>query len=1090
MSSSHRIVLAFSSVASFLLSFSAVVQAQRTGTTPAATQAPRKAIADASGALSADSAIWQGLEWRNVGPANTSGRGADVEGVPGNPNIVFLGSASGGVWKTVNGGISWKPIFDKQQVLSTGDIALEPGNPDVIYVGTGEGAPRNSISFGNGVYKSTDGGSSWRHMGLATSERITRILISPRNPNMVYVGVLGHVFGPNPDRGVYMSSNAGETWEKVLYIDDMHGVADMDIDPRNPNVIYAAMWRFERKPWTHTSGSEQGGVFRSVDAGRTWKKLTNGLPKLLGRISVKVAASNPDVVYVLAESNDGTLFRSTDKGDTFTTVNRDVGIVNRGFYFTQMRVDPTDENRVWAISGSLFTSIDAGKTFKLMSPATHVDFHSLWIDPLNPNRMWQAQDGGSAVSYDRGENWESIHDIAPLTQLYAIAADRRAPFYNISGGLQDNGTWTGPSRSREPAGIMNDDWRMISFGDGFQVQVHPDDPDVFLSELQGGGLFLTNMRTREQVDASPQPRRNDGGPVKDLKYRFSWNAPVIQSPWDGKVVYFTGNVVFRTKNFGLGAWEQISPDLTKNEPDKQVSPGGPVWKENTTAEYFPTVISFAESPVQRGVLWAGTDDGNLQLSRDDGKTWSDLTAGGPPVPKYSPVSHTEASRTAAGTAYVAYDRHMFDDFSAHIFKTTDFGRTWTDVSDNLPNGAYVHVVREDPKVPELIYAGTEIGLFVSRTGGGKWERAHLKNLPAVAVHDVLVHPVMNDLIIGTHGRGVWILDDATPFQRMDARIKDARAELFDVRAGYRYSMKETRFMIGNKVWLGANPAYGALITYYLKAKPDSATKVKLEIVDASGATIREITKPPASAGMNRINWDLTYDPPRARRDSGGVPGGFGGPARGPQAMPGTYTVRLTVGTEKLERPVEVRMDPALDVTVADLRKQFDASMNLREMLSAMNDTLRAIDTYRAQLVGRKNVVATLRGAEKNEQIKLIDAEIADVDSLLSSVTQPTGKTFWSEGPRVSERLGALSNGIGAVNRAPTPHQVQLLGELQVEWKEALAKVAAKLGKVISLGPGGVQERRSVPVSDQALSSNAPVPKDAAAPVTPLPSSRK
>ncbi|MBV6520423.1 MAG: hypothetical protein MNPFHGCM_00537 [Gemmatimonadaceae bacterium] len=1026
--------------------------AQRPATPPVASNPPRTRIADASNALSPDSAIWQGLEWRNVGPANTSGRAADVEGVPGNPNVVLLGSASGGVWKTTNGGVTWRPIFDGQQVLSTGDIALEPGNPEVIYVGTGEGAPRNSISFGNGVYKSTDGGSSWRHIGLATSERITRLLISPRNPQVVYAGVLGHVFGPNPDRGVYMSANGGESWEKVLYIDDVHGVADMDIDPRNPNVIYAAMWRFQRKPWTHTSGSDRGGVFRSVDAGRTWKKLTNGLPTLMGRIAVKVSPSNPDVVYVLAESNEGTLFRSSDKGESFTTVNRDVNIVNRGFYFTQLRVDPTDENRVWAISGSLFTSIDAGKTFRLVSSSTHSDYHALWIDPQNPNRMWQAQDGGSAVSYDRGETWESMHHIAPLTQLYAIYADRRAPFYNVGGGLQDNGTWTGPSRSREPAGIMNDDWRMISFGDGFQLQVHPDDPDVFLSESQGGGLLLTNMRTREQVDVSPQPRRNDGGPVKDLQYRFNWNSPIIQSPHDGKVIYFAGNVIFRSANFGLGAWERISPDLTKNEPDKQVAPGGPVWKENTTAEYYPTIISFAESPAQRGVLWAGTDDGNLQLSRDDGKTWSDLTAGGPPMPTHSPVSHVEPSRVAAATAYVAYDRHMFDDFGAHIFKTVDFGRTWTDVTDNLPAGAYVHVVREDPKVPDLIYAGTEIGLFVSRTGGGKWARAHLKNLPAVAVHDILVHPVMNDLIVATHGRGIWILDDATPLQRFDGRVKDSGAELFDIRSGYRYSTKDTRFMIGNKVWLGANPPYGALITYYLGAKPDSATRLKLEIVDATGKTIREILKAPASAGMNRINWDLTYDPPRARRESAGPGGFFFGPPRGPQAVPGIYTARLTIGNEKLERPVEVRMDPAVEVSMADLRAQFDAAMNLREMRSAMNDTLRAIDAYRAQLVGRKNVVATLRSDSKADQIRLIDAEIADVDSLLTSVTQPQGKPFWSEGPRITERLGALANSLDDVNRAPTPHQIKLLGELQVEWKEALAKVAAKLGKVISLGP--------------------------------------
>lgn len=1008
---------------------------------------PPRAIADLSSAANPDSLLWRGLEFRNVGPTNTSGRMADVEGVPGNPNIVYVGTASGGVWKTVNGGTTFKPIFDTQPVASIGDIALEPGNPEVVYVGTGEAAPRNSISFGNGMYKSTDGGVSWRHIGLANSERISRILVNPRNPSIVYVGVLGHVFGPNPERGVFMSSNGGDTWDKVLYIDEYHGVADMDIDPRNPNILYAAMWKFERKPWTHHSGSEQGGVFKSVDGGRSWRKLTNGLPKLLGRIGVKVAPSNPDVVYVIAESNDGTMFRSSDKGETFVQTSKDVGIVNRGFYFTQLRVDPAEENRVYAISGSMFQSIDGGKTFKLFSNGTHVDYHTLWIDPTRPTLMWQGQDGGTAVSYDRGETWESFHTI-PVSQLYAIYADRRAPFYALGGGLQDNGTWTGPSRTREPLGIMNDDWRMISFGDGFQIQVHPDDPDILISEFQGGGIFRTNMRTREQVDISPQPRRNDGGPVSDMPVRFNWNSPIYQSPHDGKMVFFGGNVLFRSANFGLGPWEQISPDLTWNEKDKQVAPGGPVWKENTTAEYYPTIISFGESPVQAGVYWAGTDDGRLQLSRDAGKTWSDLTAAGPNVPKYSPVSHTEPSRTAAGTAYVSYDRHMFDDFAGYAFKTTDFGRTWTNISDNLPYGAYIHVLREDPKNPNLVYAGTELGLYVSFTGGGQWQRMHLKNLPPVAVHDILVHPVMNDLILGTHGRSIWILDDATPLQTYSPAVKASAVDLLDLRPAYRYTMRETRFMIGQKYWLGTNPKYGALVAYYLKQKPDSGTPVKVEIVDAGGAVVRTLKSPPAAAGFNRISWDLTYDGPRPRNDSAAaVP--FGGDDRGPQALPGRYVVRLSVGTQRLEKPVEVRMDPAVDVAVADLRQQFDAAARIRDMRSALNDTLRAVDVFRAQLVGRRGVVAALRSDARDPQLKEIDGEIADVDSLLSQLTVPQGKTFWSEPPRVSERLGALFGGIDGPNRAPTTYQIKLFGELEVEWRAALAKVAAKLGKTIS-----------------------------------------
>ncbi len=1013
---------------------------------PAQTMAPPRPIADVSATL-VDTAIWNGLEWRMIGPVNMSGRVADVEGVPGNPNIVYVGSASGGVWKTVNGGITWKPIFDSQPIASIGDIALEPGNPDVIYVGTGESKPRNSASYGNGVYKSTDGGATWKHIGLADSERISRIIVSPRDPRVVYAGVLGHVYAPNAERGVYRSTNGGESWERVLYIDDRHGVAELAMDPQNPNILYAGMWRFERKPWTHQSGSEQGGVFKSVDGGRTWSKLTKGLPKLLGRISVQPAPSNPNVVYVLAESNEGTLFRSEDRGETFTTVYRNVDIVNRGFYFTRMRLDPADENRVYAISGNLMLSIDGGKAFRRISNSTHVDFHSVWIDPQNPSRLWQSQDGGVAVSYDRGLTWEPMLNI-PLAQFYAIYHDNRAPFYSVGGGLQDNGTWTGPVRTREPGGIANDDWRMISFGDGFQIVVHPNDPDTFLSEFQGGGIQWTNMRTREQFDVSPQPRRNDGGPVKDLTYRFNWNSPIVASPHDGKVVYFTGNAVFKTTDFGLSGWEQISPDLTTNDPTKYVSPGGPVWLENTTAEYHGTIISFAESPAQAGVLWAGTDDGNLQLSRDGGKTWSNLTLRNRTMPQFAPVSHVEPSRTAAGTAYVAYDRHMFDDLRSYVFRTTDFGATWTDISGNLPNGGYVHVVREDPKNPNLVYAGTELGLFVSYTGGTTWQRMHGKNLPVVAVHDILVHPIMNDLLLGTHGRAFWVLDDATPVQQMTAATKAKALHLFTPAPAYRYSIKPTRYGEGDKLFHGPNPPYGAIITYFLKDKLDRTATMKLEVLDASGSVVRQIKRPPRNAGMNRTAWDLAYDPPRPRREVTGpqpVDEFFGGP-RGPQAMPGRYTIRLTTPNGSAETAVEVKLDPAIETPLAALTEQFDAARRLRDMQSVLNDTLRALDVMRSQLDGRKKTLETHGATERAEQIKQVDREIAQVDSLLATIARPTGRPFWSEGPRVSERLGALQAGIDGANRAPTRHQVSLLGELRTEYENALRAVSAFLAR--------------------------------------------
>jgi photosystem II stability/assembly factor-like uncharacterized protein len=988
-----------------------------------------------------DPKVLENLEWRNIGPANMMGRVADIEGVPGDPDVVYVGSASGGVWKSVDAGISWKPIFDKEPVASIGDIALEPGNPDVVYVGTGESNVRNSVSFGNGVYKSTDGGLAWKHLGLAESGHISRVLVDPRDPHRVLVGALGHAFGSNPERGVFLSVNGGESWEKTLYLDERHGVSDMDLDPRNPNVVYAALWRFERKPWTHTSGSDQGGVWRSVDGGRSWKKLEKGLPKTMGRISVKVAPSDPRVVYVLAESNEGTLFRSDDRGETFSEVSRDAEIVNRGFYYTDLRVDPRDENRVYAVASRLQQSIDGGKTWKRLARSIHIDFHALWIDPLNPARMWNGQDGGIAVSNDRGGSWEYANHF-PLAQFYQLYADDRQPFYHLGGGLQDNGTWSGPSRTREPAGILNDDWRMVSFGDGFHIVSHPERPELFLSESQAGAIVRTDMTTRDQKDVSPQPRRNDGGPVAELEYRFNWNAPIVASPHDGRVVYFGANVVFRSRDFGT-TWEAISPDLTTNDPEKQKTAGGPVWFENTTAEYHCTLISLAESAAQAGVLWAGSDDGNLQLTQDGGGTWANLTKNVPGLPAHSPVSHVEPSRRAAGTAWAAFDRHMFDDFRPYVFKTTDFGRSWVQLTDGLPDTGYVHVLREDPKNPNLLYAGTELGLYASWDGGKRWHRLHLKNLPTVAVHDILIHPRENDLILGTHGRAIWILDDATPIQQLSPQVTETALHVFPARAGLRFAQRFTRYGIGDKVFKGPNPPYGAVITYSLKQKPDEKAKMKLEVLDAAGAVVREIKdkKPlPRGAGLNRAVWDLNYETPRQRKDpeADDAAGDFGGGPRGPRALPGSYRVRLTVGKESAETRVDVALDPAVKAGADELTRQFELAATLRDALSSVNDTLRRLDSLKQQAEERKRLGESQIKPLPEELGKAVDAAVEAVKKLVDPLARPEGKPTWSERPRLVERLGDLFGDIDGPYPSPNAAQIAYHGELVQESKQAVA----------------------------------------------------
>ena len=975
------------------------------------------------------------LEWRSIGPANMGGRTADIEGVPGDPSIVYVATASGGLWKTTNGGVTWKPIFERQGTISIGDIALAPSNRDVVWVGTGESNVRNSVSFGDGVYKSTDGGKTWQHMGLRDSEHISAIAIHPQNPDIVYVGALGHAFGPNEERGVFMTTDGGKTWTKTLYIDKDHGVSDLEIDPTNPNILYAGMWSFERKPWTHRSGSEKGGVFKSIDGGRTWNKLTNGLPRMIGRIGVRVAPSNTDVVYAIVEAKEGTLYRSDDRGETFKQVSKDNKIVSRGFYYTRLRVDPTNENHVYAVASTLYVSVDAGKTFRSITGKTHIDYHALWLDPKNPKRMWQGQDGGIAVSYDGGETWESVYNI-PAGQFYQIHADNRLPFYYVMGGLQDNGAWTGPSRTREPAGIMNDDWRMVSFGDGFYIINSTDDPELYVSESQGGNILRTDFRTREQQEVNPWGRGSGGGPAAGEKYRFNWDSPVLLSPHDKNTIFFAGNVVFKSTDFGK-TWEQISPDLTTNDPEKQKDAGGPVAYENSTAEYHTTIISLAESPLQKGQIWAGTDDGNLQVTNDGGKNWTNLVRNISGLAANSAVSHIELSRTGAQVAYVAFDRHMLDDFHPYVFRTTNGGRAWQNVSGNLPAKAYVQVIREDPKAPNLLYAGTELGLFVSYTAGKEWIALNLKNLPNVSVHDILVHPRDNDLILATHGRSIWIFDDATPIQQMTPQILESPVHLFPVRPALRFATRFTRYGIGDKVFTGPNPPYGALITYYLKDKPDDKTIFKLQIFDQSGKLVQDIDKPAKEKGLNRVAWNLRFGGPEVRHPPTEEETAFGGPPRGPLVLPGIYTVRLTVRDKTFEERAEVRLDPTISVPLSDLQAQLDLATKLRDMQSAANSALRFLDSVEEQLKHTQTTVKNLNKEPDKDLMTFLEDSVKQIDSLEDRLARRTEGLGFPGKSQVADKTGGLFSTVDGTNASPTPYQRQFFEEIQPEFRDRM-----------------------------------------------------
>ena len=979
-------------------------------------------------ALAQTSKDFENLSYRFIGPAGMGGRITDVESVPGNPNTAYVATGGGGLWKTTNGGVTWTPIFERQNTFSLGDIALDPRNPEVIWAGTGETNPRNSVSFGDGIYRSTDGGKNWQHMGLENTERITRVLVNPLNPDIVYAGALGHAFGPHADRGVFMTTDGGKTWTKTLYIDESHGISDLEIDPRNPNILYAAMWKFERKPWTFTSGSDKGGIFRSTDGGRTWKKLTDGLPKLMGRAGVKVAPANSNRVYVIAESNEGTLFTSSDGGDKFTKTTDNPDIVWRGFYFTDLRVHPTNENHLYFLSFTLYSSIDGGKTIKDISPNIHPDMHALWIDPSNPANLWLGSDGGVALSRDSGASWDYRNNM-PLGQYYQIHADNRLPFYHLTGGQQDNSTWSGPSRTTDTKGISNADWTLITGGDGFYALSDPNNPDIFLSESQGGRISRTNVKTREQQQVSPSPRASL---LTDAKYRFNWNTPIVASPHGKSTYYFAGNVIFQSPDFGK-TWEPISPDLTTNDKSKYAPAGGPVWFEATTAENNGAVITVAESPVKAGVIWAGTDDGHVQLTANGGRTWTKVT---PNVPPASVITHVEPSRVNAETAYVAVERHMFDDFRPYVFKTTDSGKTFTNISGNLPAKAYLQVVKEDPKNPNVLYAGTELGLFISWTGGTDWHPLLMKNMPKVAVHDLLVHPRDNDLVVATHGRGLAIFDDATPIQQMTPEIAAKRAHLFPSQPALRHYRSQTTGWMGDQNYYGPNPAYGATLTYYLKEKPAKDKPAKIHLFDGQNKKIAEVRTVPAELGLNRTNWNLRYEAPRTRTNA--VPGedpeaaGPRGGGGGPQAVPGKYTAKLLLGDEIVsEQQIEVRLDPTLTVPQADLQSQFEQALRLRDLSSNVNDALRALDLAKTQIEANEKIAAKTDQLKLAEMKKRVEAEIGRFAS--GALRYRTIKKA-----RLSEEIGPVLAGISGGNLAPTQYQLEAANQLAAEYRPEAA----------------------------------------------------
>ncbi|HWP31623.1 MAG TPA: hypothetical protein VNK96_07875 [Fimbriimonadales bacterium] len=829
--------------------------------------------------------ILKEIRFRSIGPASMSGRIADIDVDPKNLWTVYVATASGGVWKTTNNGITWRPIFDDGGSGSIGDVTVSLADNNIVWVGTGENSNRNSVGWGDGVYKSTDGGKTWTNMGLKETEQIARIITHPKDPNIVWVAAIGPLWSASEHRGVFMTEDGGKTWTKVLYVDENTGASDLIIDPKNPKVLYAGMYERRRFPWTFYSGGKNGGVFKSTDGGKTWKKLTNGLPKgMTGKIGLTIFPKNPKIVYAVIEAERGGkpeedqngFYRTDDAGKTW----KRLGLHStRPFYYHEILVDPEDDKRIYSCSTNLMLSTDGGMTWNAVRAGVHPDWHAIWINPSDPRHIWAGNDGGVFVTYDKGETWKHMSQIV-AAQFYAITVDMAVP-YHVYGGLQDNGSWGGPSVSREREGIGNYHWFNVGGGDGFYVQVDWLDNETIYSESQNGGISRRNRRTGET--RSIRPRAPEGE-----QYRFNWNSPIHLSPHNPRIVWFGGNKLFKSIDRGDN-WRVASPDLTTNDPEK-LKPMGGLTQERTGAETHCTIVTIAESRLKPGVVWVGTDDGLVHVTQNDGYEWTKVSDSIPDVPPNSWCSRVEPSRFKLERCYVTFDNHRRGDFKPYVFVTEDFGKTWKNISSNLPENGSVYVVREDPVNEDLLYVGTEFALFVSFDRGGSWTRWK-SGLPTVAIHDIVIHPREREIVMGTHGRGIFI----APVEGLQMLTKENSSKnfvLFEPVTTRRWvPWSGAGYGDGRDGYYGENPPSGARIFYYLK---DDVKDLKVEVLSITGEVIGTIPTPPTTKGLHVVHWNM-------------VTGGEG--RRRTLAEPGEYAVRLTIGSESQTQRLVVEPDP-------------------------------------------------------------------------------------------------------------------------------------------------------------------------------------
>ena len=1048
--------------------------------------------ADATRTADIKPELLENLSWREIGPAVMGGRVTDLAVLESNPATFYAATATGGLWKTTNHGTTWQPLFEDEEVSSIGDVTLAPSNPNIIWVGTGEANNRQSSPWGKGVYKSVDGGRSWELTGLEETRHVARILIHPSNPNIVYVAAPGHLWGPNPERGVFRTLDGGKTWRKVLYIDDDTGATDIAMHPSDPDTILAATYQRRRTSYGFNGGGLGSGIYRTNDGGENWVRLSDGLPNVqLGRISLDFYKGDSNLVYASVQADqDGTgVYRSNNRGNSW----QKLGSTNpRPMYFSQIRVDPNDPKRVYLPGVQLHISDDGGLNFETTARSVHSDHHALWIDPGNSNHLIMAGDGGINVSMDRAQTWRSIMNIA-IGQFYEIGLDMQDPYF-VCGGLQDNGTWCGPSRTHDRRGIRNADWFNIVGGDGFYARIDPNDPNIMYGESQTGNLVRINRTTGETQAIRPLARsdsaardrhprqpgrrgRRGGGP----SYRFNWNSPMFVSQHDSSILYYGGNGLLRSQDRGH-TWEEISPDLTKkidrNELDIMGVSGSEILRSrNDGIRYFGTLTTITESPSNGEILYVGTDDGNVQMTRDGGKTWNDLTPRFPGVPDRTPVSRVLASGAEEGRGYVTFDGHENDDYRPYVFVTEDFGRSWQSITSGLPETS-VNVIVEHHRNPNLLFVGNEMGVFFSADQGQSWLRLK-NNLPTVPVDDIQIHPRENDLVIGTHGRSVWIMDDITPLEELASADSDA-AHVFSVRRATVANTYSPQGWTGDGEYAASNPSGGAQIRYFvpsevatrIESQQQEATPARgarqgrrgggrfggggragrpgqagpgragqrmqaqgaqaaITISDAQGNVMRRLSGP-AQAGIQNVSWDLRMDPPYVPDPNAPAPTGrrgrFGGGApSGPRVLPGSYKVQVELDGSTSETMLEVRGDPRVPISQADRVARQEALMRIYNISKPAYEAGNALRRIEQQVSGVEELLQASSSASESlrEQVAALRQEISSIQ----------------QGPAARAQAGGrLQGGIERFTSRPTVDQLYQIEEAANATVEVVEKV--------------------------------------------------